>query len=335
MAVLAAGVEADSFGFAVGSAYTTSLSSVYRDSLYSNSAIGANVGGPIYRFDFGTGPATFWFHACFYMDGTLSTTATGEILRFDSGTGPELRLVGTGANGVPATAVEVQWEKTTNGTTWTAVGSAFNLIAAAFYTIDLSVTLGVSGSLKCWLSAAPVVDFTGDVSTQTNTATFARLGAHTTGVVTYWTQVILADEPTIGMRLQTLAPNSSGTYLDWLGAYTTIDEADYSESDSMSTNVSGRRTSWNIANTSASLLNNNVIKALCQSMRGLNQIGSNPPDINFFLRTNSTDYNSGGLGWTTDGVRRSSHRVLTTSPNTGVAWTASNIDAVQLGVRAA
>ena len=335
MTIYAAGIEADSFGFAVGSTYTVSGTSNHRDTTYTTSAIGANTGGPTYQFDFGTSLAALWFHGYFYMQGSLTITATGEILRFDSGTGPEFRLVGTGANGLSGSYVEVKFQKTTNGSTWTDVGAAFNIVSSAGYHMDLKLTLGGSGAFACWLNGSKVIDFTGDVSTQTNTTTFARLGNHTSGTLCYWSQVIVADVPTIGMRLQTLGPNAAGTYTEWTGAYTTIDESiTYDETDSINSNTVNQRHTWNIVNTTASLIGNNAIRALCQSLRGQVASGSTPTNLQFMIRTASTDYTSPNLGFAADSVKRSAHRVVELNPNTGVAWTSANIDAVEVGVKA-
>jgi hypothetical protein len=331
MTIHAVGWEADSYNFAVGTTYAISTTPAHYNTSYANHAVGGS-STVTPRLEFGSALGVLSFHAEFTNAGALTPANTGEILRFDSGTGPEFRLVGVGTG---TTYADVRFEKTLNGSTWTTVGASFRIHGNQRYKLDLNLTLGSSGVVKAWINGVLVVDFTGTVTTQTNTTTFVRLGQHTSATVCYWSQVVVGSTPLLGATVRSLTPNATGTYAEWTGAYTAIDENNaYTEADFITVNTVNSRHSWNVANTTATLISNGRVEAYCQSMRGVVDTGSTPTNLQFITRTGGTDFFSPNLTYAADSVKRSSVYVRETNPNTTARWTAAEIDAVEGGVKA-
>lgn len=84
--------------------------------------------------------------------------------------------------------------------------------------------------------------------------------SHTTTYLGYYSEIIVADEPTVGWTVATLAPTGAGDYTDWSGAYTDVDEITPDTAYAESTAAEEKVTYANAG--VASILGSNRIKAV-------------------------------------------------------------------------
>jgi hypothetical protein len=139
-----------------------------------------------------------------------------------------------------------------------------------------------------------------------------------------WSEIIIATTDTRNLRLATLAPSANGNTDNWdTGGVSNVNET----TDNTSTvNASGTAGQIQEYTVTALPSGSFQVQDLWLNMKA--QIDtSGPQHIQGMVRTGSTDYTSSNLsppqgswGWiSTD---------WTTNPNTGVAWTTSDLSAV-------
>lgn len=146
-----------------------------------------------------------------------------------------------------------------------------------------------------------------------------------------WSEFIIANESTLDYRVATLYPTADGTYAEQSGGnYTDIDELDNNDSDVVQYTTTGLRSSFQLSNlTSTAALYKPIAVAVgCRAKRD----ATGPTQVDIGIRTNSTDYytstaslNTGYLTFRGDWG--------TTNPQTGSAWTISEINALELIIR--
>lgn len=207
------------------------------------------------------------------------------------------------------------------------------------HTLDLYINYGVSGEVTLYCDGTSYADYTGNVTTnsatQLNQLMLVGPGAYCCGqtIGTYWSEVIVATTDTRNLRLATLAPSSNGNTDNWdTGGVSNVNET----TDNTSTvNASG--TAGQIQEYSVTALPSGSFQVQDVWLNMKAQVDtSGPQHIQGMVRAGSTDYTSGNLsppqgswGWiSTD---------WTTNPNTGVAWTTSDLSAVgfNLGFKSA
>ena len=285
---------------------------------------------------FSSAVGSFWFHAT-YSQIAFTATDAGEVLRFKSASGGELRLRGNGSGG---TALEcmMRFEKTTNGTTWTQIGSSFLLRSGVVLNLDLKVILHAStGEVRLFANGVQVFSFTGDTSTQTNTANGVYLGNSTTGAASsdiVWSELVVADEPTFDWHVATLNPTAAGTHTQWTGAFSDIDDAGVNYADLITTNVVNNQSSFQITDTVSTQTNNNIIKALAVASRSSITPDATPADLQHIVRSGGTTYATANLAVPKDGNYHSRSTLYATDPATSAAWTPAGVNALEIGVKA-
>jgi hypothetical protein len=286
---------------------------------------------------FATASGDFWFHGVLYITD-FSNSDTGEILRFRSATGGEIRLRPTGA-GVQALEVTARWEKTLNGTTWTAVGADFRIRYQMKHTFDFRIKLNNTiGEIKTYLNGVQVHTFTGDVSTQTNLVSSIYLGSSTLLGSTIrpfnWSELVVANEPTFDWHVATLPVSAAGTFSTWTGLFSDVDDVGINSADLISTNTATNQQTFNVMNTTASQVAGNAIKAYAVASRTAVTTDATPNDAQHIVRTGGTVFTTANLAIPKDGNYHTRNTVYNTNPNTSAAWTTAEIDAVEIGMKA-
>lgn len=130
----------------------------------------------------------------------------------------------------------------------------------------------------------------------------------------FFSQIVVADEPTIGMKVYTRPPTGNGGVQEFTGGYAAIDEVTVDSSDSISTPTSARSSFTRAALT---LSGTQTIRAVSVSSHG-NSFTDTLASIKNFLRIGSTNYD----GDTID-LSMGNTKVMTVwnvDPSTGVKW---------------
>lgn len=328
MAVLWAGGRPESLSLAVGSTFANGTNG--RDTAFFAASNAAQSGT---RESYGAFAAqtSLWFHAICASGATASLTAGASILAFSNGTTAQLRLTATSNS--TTTNLEIKVEKTTDGTTYTQLGSDVFLMPAATMTYDFEIVTGGSGTFKVWRDGKSVFSFTGDVTTQT-TINRVAFSSHHTSAVSSWSEMIAADSTTIGMKLFQMWPNAAGDTVTWTGAYTTIDDTTYDETDYIETNTVNNVSIFNHSDMTSTLIGSRTVSGVFLAAAGTIQAASTPTDVQGVVKTGGSTFTSASQGFSTAGARSLLAASWTVNPNTTAAWVLSELNAIQLGCKA-
>jgi len=210
-----------------------------------------------------------------------------------------------------------------NGTTWVAVGSAVAALNTR-QTIDLQANINsASGSLGLYFAGTKRISSgTIDLS---NIASLRQVRFYGD---TYISQVILADEPTVGMRLGTVVMTGAGSSTDWTGDFTAVDELRYSDSDFIWSDTAGQVEM--MAGTSIAPLTGYSIRAVGIAARA-KKGGSGPTNLQLALRAGGTNYFSASQAL--DFGYGAHVATWETNPHTTLPFTSSDLATLQYGVR--
>jgi hypothetical protein len=220
-----------------------------------------------------------------------------------------------------------------DGTTPTTLAtSSVGIVTNTLCRVDCIVEYGVSGRVRVYINQELALDYSGDVTAAGTAAldTAAFLSA-ATGSLTYWSEVIVHPNNTRAMSLRTLVPDAVGDASEWVGAYTDLDEITASETDFAASASVGQVMAVNCTGMPAGVTGVTVaaLKVTASAIKG----GTGPATLALGVRSGGTTafaparpldvvYSTGAIS-----------EYWETNPVTGQAWTAANIDALQLAFR--
>lgn len=193
--------------------------------------------------------------------------------------------------------------------------------------LDLQVEdYGTSGAVRLYFKGELVAEYTGDltISGVSDFTSMLIMSNSTSNDVA--SECIAADVDTRLMSLKTMVPTSSDNSSGWTGTYANIDEYAMSSSDSIYTTSSGSTYQCNLGDMPA--YGDYTVEAVKMAVRVADGTGSK--DIKMGIKTNGTVY----LGSTQTLDNKWTHlgHMLQTNPDTGVAFTPSEITALQLAL---
>lgn len=268
---------------------------------------------------------TAWIHFDF---GTGSDNYIGDGTRFswyDGSATERIRFVANN-NGTVSMMYNV-------GAGWVTAGSSITTtFSGTRQTIDIAVVCNsASGSIKLYLSGTKRID-SGTIDLSAITAlNKIRFSGFTNvvplGTITMVSQVIVADESTIGMRLLTRYMNGAGASTDWTGAYTDIDEIVYEDADFI---LSGSNNQVSTFTQTGPAITGYTVRAVGVTARA--KCGaSGPQHLQLALRVSGTNYFSSSLAL--DAGYGAFVNIWETNPATSAAWVNTAIDTIQPGVK--
>ena len=275
-------------------------------------------------YDFPSPMSEVWVH--FEIDATGSSTSAVDnppILLGHSGT-PLFRLLPTNA----VYAMEY-W----NGSTWVALSGTNTKTSDVLTRHDIHIVMENSAGVIEWyvddtLIASYYADTIWTAATQLN---YFQLQSNlASGFFTVFSQIILADESTIGCKVFTHQITADGAVTQFTGSF-----ADY--------NMNARsipRVDTMLYTTTDGAVETGVVENLLTTslyIRGVQvtalgrRSGGSLSKLNAVLRSSAANYFSDDatLGY---GNTRAS-KLWTTDPATGVDWTTSGVNAMEVGVR--
>jgi hypothetical protein len=222
-----------------------------------------------------------------------------------------------------------------SGAAWSAaLGTTVAPVAInSLVTIDILITVGVAGTFKLFKDGIAVITFTGD--TTIDNTNFGRLhikGQPTSTKALDVSQVVIADESTLGFKLITQTPTSAGATSAWTGDYTLIDDTTYDINDYIETNVVANISTFGTSNINAAYSTYNV-KAVTVAMQASNDAGSAVSDIQAAVRVGASNFFSANLGLTKDGSNYPVQGTFNTNPATAAVWTQAEVNAAEAGVK--
>lgn len=222
-----------------------------------------------------------------------------------------------------------------DGTTWTALASEPGTLTGYGGRFDVHISNfndSGNGNVKVYLNRelTPLIDFTGNLQpsgvTNLDCVGVFGLGNFASSPAPI-SEVIVADEDTRTMSLVTNAPNGAGTSDQWTGDYTMIDEAILSDADNIYDGTTGHDFQSNLTDLPAGNFAVKATKIACRALCG----ASGPQHIGL-------GYNVGGtVSVGADKALASNwqtvERLDQTNPVNSAAWTASDINSLQLDLR--
>lgn len=266
----------------------------------------------------------FWTHWVHGYTSILSSSSRG-VKFYEGGTAKIAILFNQSAD-----VMSVQlW----NGSSWvTTLTSATGLFGAlGRYKMDVFIKLGNPGRISVYRNGVPIMsDATLDLSAYTNIDK-VRFGVSGSTVNNdlYWSEIIVADWNTIGSKVVTRIPDANGNYTTWTGAYTDIDDISGGV-DVISSNNVGDRESWSLSNFPA-LAGGESIESVKMSVNAIRD-AAGPQSLNMFNRQSTTDYDGSDKTLTTSNAGY--NQVWDLNPATSAAWTITELNAAEWGVRA-
>ena len=203
----------------------------------------------------------------------------------------------------------------------------------SLHSLDLYINYGTSGEVTLYCNGVSVADYVGNVATdsatQLNQVMFSTEYSGAGGGVTYWSEFIVATTNTRGMRLVTMAPVANGNADTFdTGGVSNVNEV----TNTIGTvNASGTASEIQEYTVSPTFPTGswNVTDVWVNALAQVDTTG--PQHLQAMVRTGSTDYTSSNLSppqsvWGTVGID------WTTNPNTGVAWTTTDLSAAGFNI---
>ena len=315
---LFAGGEDSDFTLTSGAAVSTSNGTF--SSGYARESILAYGGEPPTSYALTptfTANSTIWVHAREFDNGP-GTSSAFDVLRVLSPDGVARILI-------RQTTTQGQYKISTGN----AAGTITDLVTmssscfATLHSLDLYINYGTSGEVTLYCDGKSYADYTGNVTTNSATQLNQVLLGGVTSSGTYWSEVIVATTDTRNLRLATLSPSANGNTDNWdTGGVSNVNEVTDNTSTVNASGTAGQIQEYTVTSLPSGSFQ---VQDLWVNMKA--QVDtSGPQHIQGMVRTGSTDYTSSNLsppqgswGWiSTD---------WTTNPNTGVAWTTSDLSA--------
>lgn len=270
-----------------------------------------------------------WAHFAMYYEGTVNPAADSDVVTVvDSTTGNEiLRLKALNAE------TYFQYH---NGSAWVDISGILPFSDDTLYQIDIECDVdGSTGSFALYIDGVKNAELTGNTDfrsgAQADKILFWNQNHSTSSsqYTVYFTEVIVADEPTVNWRLVTLWPDGNGNHTAWTGDYTDIDEAEYDTADQVDTTTAAQRESFTIRDIPTVFADLDVAAVVVAALAKRGTTG--PQDLQIMVRTNSLDFDSSSVGLSNVAYERFQN-VWATNPDTSAAWTQAEVNALEIGV---
>lgn len=268
---------------------------------------------------------SIWIHIRYYSSANFSDSffiqdSLGEnMLHIELGGGSTTARfeMGTEGDGNPATAKLIQYDTT--------------LFATQTFDCEFDVQNGI---LRLYKDGTLVATNETGTPLLMGTAGIAinQLRHNGGGGASSWGELIVQyNEPTLGYRVKNLAPNAAGTYTDWTGAYTDIDELGLDTLDYNLIGGTGTQT-YGYTDIAGGLQTGMQVKGVCIACTADADIASTVTNQYY---NGSTLYDLGsGVNAQTDLFASPITSYHTVNPGTSAAWTFAEINAAEFGFKA-
>lgn len=331
MTILAGGGEQDAFTWPStqpGSANWTTSGSLY-DSNYC--AGGMMLSGTTMNARstlVTSGQLDIWVHLQEYYTTTNAGSSVPFITLYTSGGTGVLRLYQSSS-----TARVLQYW---SGSAWTTIGSSFSMTTGALANIDIHCKIDASaGIMELYVDSVLKASLSGATSFfgGSSVSYIEMSPTHSTNSNNQaWSQFICADVDTRSMKLATIRPNAAGATSQWSGTYTDIDDVGYyTDSDYITSGTANQVSTFGLTDlsTAAQALDPLGVIVTGRARKGT----TGPQNLQLGVHSGSTDYfaaNEPSLGSSFGNL---TPRIWDQNPDTSAAWTVSEIQSLQAGVK--
>jgi hypothetical protein len=300
------------------------------DSSFSRCATKADSGSYIDSVSFGD-QTDFWVHVegPWRYGDTLGSSTKSSLFVFLDNTGAEIiRLIGDyGANSGTG-----NWQlQYSLAGVWTNLAAAFST-SASRQIFDFHIVCdSASGSVDCYVagthrSSSGTVDLSGI----TEVAQLRGRSGSYPGNTAAYSQIIIADEPTIGWKIGTIVMTGQGsTHTFTTGGFNNIDETIYADGDFIQSDTAAQVELF--TGTPVPSFTGYVIKAVAVTARAKTS-GAGPTKMRLCLRSGGTTYDNGS-DITLDFGYGAFCAVWNQNPNGPADWASTDIASLEYGVK--
>lgn len=284
-------------------------------------------------------PATFsgseiWVHFNFYSQLSSITSYDDFLFRIRNAAGDEI-FEANATNGNVAVA-----KYTSAGASLgtTVLPSSTGLVAQSLQTIDIQIVISTTvGAIRYYVDGVLRGEVT-NVDTDDSGAGFNYDVGFVdfyspTGLTgnngAFFSEIIIADEDTRGMRVAYLNPDGAGANTAWTGDHTDVDEEVLNDSDLITTTSTGQNESFTFSNINAAF-SGFTVEAVSVSMRA-SADGSPVGNLQAIARPGSTNNFSANLSDVTSSLN-ATQAIFAQNPDTVAAWSQSEVNASEFGV---
>ena len=258
---------------------------------------------------------TIWFHAQWRTDN--AGTGQPALIFLDSSGNQFVRL------NVPSSGTfQMQYW---NGAAWTNIGSSWAWANNTRYTLDIKITLGVSGGVEVYWNNSLQTSGSASLTAYANLRSF-RLLTHATGGGAHWSQVQIADVSTLNHNVFTFTPSTAGTDTDGTGAIGDVTETVTNDATYVEFTAAGNKRSGKTAARSLT----GTVKSVSVTGRLMRVDATGPQRAKPYVLIGGTRYY--GTTFTLTTAFADYFYVWETNPATGLAWTTSDVNDANLEV---
>ena len=274
-----------------------------------------------------------WMHAHIYINQNSQGNANDFLQFINSSSGlPQITLRGNDVSPMTFSAY------LDSGSGLSALTGSFTVPNTTEVDFDVHVKIhSTLGEISVYINGVSAYSYTGDTSTVNNNFDNVKISSYSdsTFYSTNWSQIILADEPTIGWLLDTLRATSNDSLGSWSGDFSAIDEVDYTaSSDFISSDTSADIATFGHNGYDTSIdTSTYVVRGVVVSSSAAIQSGSTVTDMSHAVKVGATVYPSTALGMTGGGVVDNNQTLWDTNPATSSAWTFTDLNALKFGVK--
>jgi hypothetical protein len=281
---------------------------------------------------YGIAISQFWFSARIFNYGADNIDFNGILWQaLSAGDVPRLQLRRFG-NTLPTNTYQLL--KVDNAGNVTLLATTTGAMATGLLTkLDFDILYAVSGHINIYTDGSLLISFAGDTTTNGNTTItgmdLCSWGAGTVFIPAYtaWSEVIWDTSDTRSMGLVTLAPGGLGNLDQWSGTFTDVNEITLND---LTANFSATANQEQLYTGNSMPAGTYAVLDVTTTGRAATGGGA-PSHFDFEIVTHATTYVSGTQ---TPGNSFSLQSApWLTNPNTGVAWTITELNVLQQGMK--
>lgn len=317
----------------VGSAAVDTATTAARRTANSRCTLRADngtVGSSEWRAALSSAVSSVWVGARFYISANSAGSNPNYFLSFFDGT--NRRLILTVSTGGSTGFLQLS-KRNAAGTVTVLATSSNTLAVTSILKIDVSLTYAAAGAVKVYLGGTLIIDYSGDVTTDSATSVDSLAFGHPIGgsastQFTYWSEIIAASEDTRALNLVTLAPTANGNTFNWdTGSYASINETVIDDTSLITSATAGQLAQFAI--NSSGITGTPAIRALCVSARA-QKGGTGPQNAKMSVRSGGADQLSSVVSLPA-AMNRVAY-IFATNPGTSGAWAYSDLTAAGFNI---
>ncbi len=269
-----------------------------------------------------------WVHFQEYFSTTNASTNVPLVTLYNGSDVGVLRVYQ-----VSSTSRKLQYW---NGSAWTDIGSAYTQTSGSRVSFDIYCKIDASaGEFSLYVDSVLKASTTGNtVGYVGSEVTYVEMApTHSTNSANQgFSQFIAASVDTRLMKLATIRPNASGATSSWAGTYQDVDDVGYyDDSNYISSGSANQVSTYGLSDlsTAAQALSPQAVIVTGRARKGT----TGPQNVQLALHTGGSDYTASNEPSLGSSFGNLTPRIWGTNPNTSAAWTVSDVQNLEAGVK--